>query len=245
MHIEPSLESSIDARVKIALATFGRNEEEQVLRDAALGTFAGLGLARTIIQNGELTWVKTDRLKELEKGPTAPVDLSKLMTPVAEGPDELTITGSLKLIIEDFIATEREQGPETACNVNEVLVRLAGQGLATLIPTDTDWIWAAEPTLIDHYKMGKKGIREFGILGKPKIRMDETLKSIMKPMMELLELQFELEPGTKLARKARRESTIVVLLAQELQGDAIAYKDDKGRLAWKASDNLVYHENEM
>jgi hypothetical protein len=129
MHIEPSLQSFIDSRVKIAMATFGRNKDEQVLRDTALGTFAGLGLAKTIVQNGEITWVKTDRLKELEKSPTAPVDLSEFMTPVAEGPSEPNITGSLRVIIEDFISTEREQDPEAACKVDDVLVRLAAQGI--------------------------------------------------------------------------------------------------------------------
>jgi hypothetical protein len=118
-----------------------------------------------------------------------------------------------------------------------VEMRLAGQRLATLIPDD--WIWAAEPTLIEHYKMGKKGIQKFGILGKPKIRMDETLKSIIKPMIELVEVR----RGTRLGRKVRRGGVIAVLLIQELEGDAIAYKDERGRLAWKASDNLFarYH----
>jgi hypothetical protein len=88
--------------------------------------------------------------------------------------------------------------------------------------------------------MGKKGIRKFGIFSKPKIRMDETLKSIMEAMMELVELQL----GTKLDRRVKRLSMIAGLLAQEMNGQAIAYKDDKGQLAWKASEDLQQSVNE-
>jgi len=235
MHIEPSLQSVIDSHVKTSLATFGRNKDEQVMQKTALVAFAGLGLARAVLQNGETTWVKTDRLKELETSPTAPVDLSKVMTPVAEGAGEPKLTGSLKLLIEDVIATARERDPETAWNFDGILLWLAEQGLATVGPINGDeWIWRADPTLIDCYKMGKKGNRGIGIVKKPKIRMDETLEAATEPMVKLLEVQH----GTKLDHAAKRLGTISMLLCEEITGDAIAYKDNKGRLAWKASEKL-------
>src|SRR5262245_39242762 len=132
MYIEPSLQSFIDSKVKFALATFWRDRNEQVLRDTALATCAGFGLATHIVQKGEITWVKTERLKELENSHTAPVDLSTFTTP-----DEPKITGSLKLILEDFVGTERDQNPEdpeTTRKLDLILLLLAGQGLATLIP---------------------------------------------------------------------------------------------------------------
>ena len=149
-------------------------------------------------------------------------------------------TGSLKLIIEDFIATEREQDRETACNVDGLLLGLAGQGLANLVPiNDDDWIWREDPALIDRYMIGKKSIRRF-VGRKPKIRMDEILTSIRDPMIEMAGLRF----GTKLGRDATRAGTIAMLLFQEMRGEAVAYKDDKGRLAWKASEKLQRSWNE-
>ena len=72
--------------------------------------------------------------------------------------------------------------------------------------------------------------RQRGGTRKPKLILDETLKGIQKALTQL----FEVETGCKMPKQMKRMSTIIALIKQELDGLAVAYKDPKGRLAWKA-----------
>jgi hypothetical protein len=42
----------------------------------------------------------------------------------------------------------------------------------------------------------------------------------------------------------KRMSTIIALILQELDGLAVAYKDPKGRLAWKAAAEVGHEYNQ-
>ncbi len=76
--IEPSLQSVIDSHATIARATFARGGDDQTIKDTALLVFAGLGLAQVVFRNGEFVWVKTAKLKKLERTPKL-ADLSPFM----------------------------------------------------------------------------------------------------------------------------------------------------------------------
>jgi hypothetical protein len=216
----------MDRKMVIARATFAKDTDEQVLRNTMLLHFAGLGFARAEHTSSGLTWVGTELLEELEKGPTRPFDLTPLMTTnETKGDNAPRMTGSLRLIIADIIALGKQQhaGWAEQNTVDFILLLLAGKGLVSnAMDQAGNWIWCANPQLIDEYQTG-------GGPRKPKLIMDETLKGIQKALTQLVEV----ETGCKVPK---RMSTIVGLTQQELHGLAVAYKDSEGRLAWRASE---------
>jgi hypothetical protein len=233
MNIEPSLQSFMDRHITIARATFGKDLDDDVLTNTTLLTFAGMGLAKCVFEGGDPTWVRTDRLVELEKTPAMPVDLTPFMaTPVDQG-NAPQMTESLRIIIADMIEIGQQTHPERAENitVDSTLLYLAGQELASFMEApDKKWIWRASPRLIDYYEMGE-GIDSLAMGRRPKIKTDDLLKSLSKSFSKKARADF----GYNLPR---RVATILTLLSLEVGGQAIVYIDEEGRLAWKASDNL-------
>jgi hypothetical protein len=130
------------------------------------------------------------------------------------------MTESLRLIIADVITLGKQQ------HAGWDLLMLAGKGLVSnTMDQAGNCIWHANPPLIDGYQMG-------GGTRKPKLILDETLKGIIRALTQLVEV----ETGCKVPK---RMSTIITLIQQELDGEAVAYKDSKGRLAWKASAEVA------
>jgi hypothetical protein len=229
--IEPELQEFMNRKMVIARATFARDTDEQVLRNTMLLYLAGMGLARAENTTGGMTWVRTQLLAELEKGPTRPFDLTPFMaTGETKGDNDHRMMDSLRLIIADMIALGKQQHAgwtEQNC-VDVALLTLAGQGLAsTKMDQAGDWVWHANLALIDGYQMG-------GGTRKPQLILDETLNGIQKALTQLIEV----ETGCKVPKRIKRMSTILALIGQELNGLAVAYKDSKGRIAWKASAKL-------
>jgi hypothetical protein len=171
-------------------------------------------------------WVRTDVLAELEKEPARPFDLTPLMTTTRKQGDCVArMTESLRLIVADIIELGKRQHAEWAEQnaVDFILLMLVGQGAASITKAqDDNLIWCANPPLIDGYQMG-------GGSGKPKLLVDAALKGTVKAMTSLVECEI----GCKVPKR------IIALIQHELIGDAVAYKDCKGRLAWKASAELV------
>ncbi len=233
MKIAPSLQSVMDQYIKIARATFAKDTDDQQLQDTVLFTFAGMGLAKQVRRSKDVIWARTDKLKELEKTPTAPIDLTPFMAATGDDGNEPEMTESLRLIIEDMMAACKESQPENSDNitVNSTLLILAGQGLASLgNSTDDSSIWVASPHLIDCFQMGKDGIASTPNCPS-EIQMDEALDTVAGHFYEMSKRRFKGKLG-------RRSAVISTLWTLEITGDAIAYRDDQGRLAWKSSGSL-------
>jgi hypothetical protein len=233
LSIEPELQEFIDGKIKIAQATFAKDTDEQTLRNTMLLYFAGIGLVRADHSDDGFTWVRTGLLVELERGPTRPFDLTPFMTMTMTKGDNLPcMVESLRLIIADMITVGKQQhlGWAEQNGVDIALLTLAGKGLASVMEgQDGNWVWHANPELIDAYQMG-------GGTRKPKLILDKALKGIQKALTKLVEV----ETGQrKVPKRMKRMSTIIALIGQELSGLAVAYKDPKGRLAWKASAQLL------
>jgi hypothetical protein len=234
MNIEPSLQSFLEPYIKMGRATFARDTDDQTLTKTALLTFAGMGLVKAVVTNGETIWVKTEKLKEVEKTPPAPIDLSQFMATSDEGGGEPEISNSLRLILGDIISIGRKNQPDLADNmtIDSTLFRLAGQGLASFVDgPDDKCIWVAHSDLIDHFELGKDGIASLASRRRAGIRMDAALKSVTKEYYKMSKALFD-------SGYSKRAVKIQTLLTLEMNGEAIAYKDDQGCLAWKASGVL-------
>ena len=234
MNIEPSLQSFLEPYITMGRATFARDTDDETLTNTALLTFAGMGLVKAVVANGETIWVKTEKLKEVEKTPPAPVDLSPFIEAPVEGGGEPEMSNSLRLILEDLISTGKKEQPELAKNItiNSTLLLLAGQGLASFVEVPDDRrVWVAHSDLIDHFELGRDGIASLAGRRGAEISMDAVLKYVTKQFYKMSKARF----GGALSR---RQAKINALLVLEMGNEAIAYKDDQGRLAWKASDEL-------
>ena len=98
---------------------------------------------------------------------------------------------------------------------------------------------SALKTLRKIFGLDEGSRRQRGGTRKPKLILDETLQGIQKALTQL----FEVETGCKMPKQMKRMSTIIALIKQELDGLAFAYKDPKGRLAWKASAEMEREHN--
>jgi hypothetical protein len=234
MNIEPSLQSFLEPYITMGRATFARDTDDEKLTNTALLTFAGMGLVKAVVANGETIWVKTEKLKEVEKTPPAPVDLSPFMEAPVEKSSEPKMSNSLRLIVEDIISIRQKNQSELADNItiDSTLLFLAGQGLALFVDgPDDKCIWVPHADLIDHFELGRDGIASLASHRRAEIRMDALLKNATKEYYKMSKALF----GGAYSKRAVKIQTLLTL---EMGGEAIAYKDDQGRLAWKASDEL-------
>ena len=234
MNIEPSLKSFLEPYITMGRATFARDTDDETLTNTALLTFAGMGLVKAVVANGETIWVKTEKLKEVEKTPPAPVDLSPFMEAPVEKSGEPEMSNSLRLIVEDIITIGRKNQPELAENmtVDSTLLGLAGQGLVLFVDgPDDKCVWVAHADLIDHFDLGRDGIASFASRRRAEIRVDAALKNVTKEYYKMSKALFD-------GGYSKRAVKIYTLLTLEMNGEAVAYKDDQGCLAWKASGDL-------
>jgi hypothetical protein len=233
MNIEPSLQSFLEPYIAMGRATFARDTDDQTLTKTALLTFAGMGLVKAMVTNGETIWVKTEKMKEVEKTPPAPIDLSPFMAASVEEGGEPEMSNSLRLIVEDIISAGQKNQPELADNItiDSTLLLLAGQGLASFVDVPDDRrVWVAHSDLIDHFELGRDGIASLAVRRGAEIRMDAVLKYVTKQFYKMSKAS-----GGALSRRVAKINTLLIL---EMGNEAIAYKDDQGYLAWKASGEL-------
>jgi hypothetical protein len=167
-----------------------------------------------------------------------------------------SILGSLQLAIAAI--REHSQTLRTSSNNNsveitseETLLAFAGSGRARLVPSPgggTVWVPSIalllefeslivekEPKYVTGEALKEKyaRTRAKGRLNrKRRIRMDDLFKHHMKHLYKLMRLQF---PGIPLDHDS---VAISALIRHELAGEAGAYKDSDGCLAWKASEDF-------
>ena len=180
-----------------------------------------------------MIWVRTYKLKELEKTRIAPIDLTPFMATTGDGSAEPRMTESIRLIVADMISVCQKRQPELSGNltVDAILLALAGQGLASLSKSmDDSSLWVASPGLIDCFEMGKDGKASLSN-SRSKIQMYDALDTVTRCF-------YEMGKGRVEGKLSRRSAAITTLLTLEIGGEAIAYQDDQGRLAWKSSGDL-------
>jgi hypothetical protein len=155
------------------------------------------------------------------------------------------LTGNRKVIIDDspepwfdivlaeFVNQARKKALDSdgcADQITEdcVLLTLAGLGSAC---------WHLDPTGEPVWVPTMDGIEQFNELGAGKaagIRMDNTLTEVAGFFRQLGQRQF----GSDLDMASTK---LAMLHTLEIGGDAIAYKDFDGVLAWKASEQMQQH----
>jgi hypothetical protein len=153
--------------------------------------------------------------------------------------------GSLRLIVEDIIVDLRMKQPErlSAVTSTDVLLALANKGLAEFddvgpitAPSEPrppcNYVWAATEHLIDYLGTGSYGIVKRTKRHRPKLRLDATLTERLEFCVRTLWAAFGCKQNNRLFK-------IRMLLNAENDGVAIPYKDDDGRLAWRASEDLL------
>ena len=233
-NIDASLKSIMDPLLTIARGTFAKDWDEDTLINTTLLTWAGMGLVHYVCGQKGLTWFPTKLLTEASKQPRMPFDLTPLMAPPTELSNKPHMTGSLRLIIEAIVEIKRRQEPELTNenNFDAMVFALAGKGMASLNDVLSDKpIWWASPDLVDQFESMKAELCGKVSNRKTEIILDDLLQGVTPLWGQLAETQL----GKKLPK---RKTAILTLLVQELAGDAIAYMDEKGRLAWKASDEF-------
>jgi hypothetical protein len=239
INIDRSLQSILDPLLTIARGTFAKNGDDESLVATALLTFSGMGLATMIPGQNGPTWVPTPLLIEQSKEPAGPIDLTSFMAECVASnhkADELKMTGSLRLIIQDIVDAKRQEQPELTEReyIDAIMMSFGGQGLVSFDTfKDGDDMWAATPELLDQFESIRDGLS--GRLAKyrrSKIRLGDRLEELIKFTCNMLIARFG-------KRVNKREVTLAFLLAHERAGNVIAYKDDEGHLAWKASDEML------
>jgi hypothetical protein len=159
-------------------------------------------------------------------------DVYYYMKYIAEQRGQPEMMESLRLIVDDIIVDLRTRQPEPLTDVTptDVLLALASQGLARFEGIDSDkYAWAATLELINSLETGGYGIVKR--TKRPKIRMDALLT---RETDDYLRMCKQIGVG----KQHKRLFALSNLFSAEKDGDAIPYKDEDGRLAWKAPEHL-------
>jgi hypothetical protein len=168
-------------------------------------------------------------------------DVYFYMDDIAKQTGKPEMMESLRLIVEDMIVDLRTRQPELFKDVTstDVLLALANQGFVRfegVAPVDEPdkYVWGATPDLFDCLGTGGYGVVKRTNRRRSKIRMDASLTELQNKHRRMFKLL-----GTRFTTKQqKRKAMIFMLLEDEKHGYAIPYKDDDGRLAWKASERL-------
>jgi hypothetical protein len=237
MNIDASLQSFMDPYINIARATVAKGASDKELVNTVLLTFGGLGLAKAVTGKKGTKWIPTDQLNEFTDPAELPADLTPVMLAFKDRSGEREMAKSLRLIISDMIAIGRQKQPKLAENItaDTTLLTLAGDGAVSLVKgASGDPIWVADPDIIDQFQTIRNGLVGHAVRRQSKIQMDDVLKTITDQFSAMAKKRF----GESLSKRTKRAGIIRMLLTQEINGNAIVYKDSKGRLAWKASADL-------
>jgi hypothetical protein len=165
---------------------------------------------------------------------------------------EIGMSPSLKLAIAEIVdhCLLSDEEADRRITPALALLILAGKGQAELELVDKGVVWLPGVELLLNFKSvtAEGGFRSQGggalVLGgakvkhgvvkskyRNKLRMDALLKDLTKYCYKASR---KTVPGI-----GRDAASIIVLIGAEAHGDAIAYKDADGHLAWKASDKFV------
>ncbi len=152
------------------------------------------------------------------------------------GPEQ--ITQSLSPIIDDMIDVKRQTNPmDQDIETNTVLGALAQAGHAAIGKTgEGQSIWVASPELVNTYVMGLEWTVSLGDQRNPILRLDAVLRAE-------IDRHWQISRSKHRSAENERLFTCSWLLMLERRGDAIAYINRLGQLAWKASTGFVCRLN--
>jgi hypothetical protein len=232
MKIDPSLQLLMDPHIATVRATIGNSDHEHQLIRTILYTMVGMGLATCCREHWGITWIPTEKLKRRTDCTAVPMDYFSAVAVANDkkyGPQSMA--RSLRLIIDDMVEVEKDAMTKGARDL--VLDSLAHLGNALLGENPAgELIWVASPELINRYVMGMQW-RPLQPHGRPAlIRLDDVLAREIERFWNASWTYFG-------AAEQRRSFTCSWLLKLERRGDAIAYKNKMGQLAWNASPEFV------
>jgi hypothetical protein len=191
---------------------------------------AGKGLAKLEMQP---VWVPAERLVNAFQKVGEPIKLSKLTGHDGEPFAPPKMAGSLKIIIAELMDRARTgQSPGGGLPDNLTpdltLLTLAGLGKAKcVIDLGNELVWTASIELVRQFNEMATGQSTIGL------RMDDDLSHMAGCWYKLSKAQF---PGH---HQDKDIVSLAMLQGCEIDGDAIAYKDFDGALAWKALEELL------
>jgi hypothetical protein len=235
LNIEPRLQIVIDAHLAIARQTFVKDvPDTESLATSILLMLAGRRLAKLEVANGKPVWVAGKDLARADKllG-SKPLALSSLCRGSGDEPRGAKMSGSMKIVLAEFVNQARNKSAASADSKDQitedyVLLTLAGLGSAC---------WHKDPTGEPVWVPTISGIEQFNELSTSEatgIRMDETLTEVAGFFSQFGQRQF----GSELDMASTK---LAMLHTLEIGGDAVAYKDFDGVLAWKASEQMQEH----
>ena len=228
LNIEPRLQIIIDDHLSVARQTFAKDDPD-TKRSAVsiLLMLAGQGLAKMEIGGGGPVWVAAEDLAAGSHRPAKPLDISSRSGCSRNQPMGPKMTGSMKIVLAEFVNQARKKSAASGDSGDQitedyVLLTLAGLGSAC---------WHMDPTGEPVWVPTIDGIEQFNELGTGKaagIRMDDTLTQVAGFFRQLGQMRFGSgAPATLI--------NLAMLHTFEIGGDAVAYRDLDGALAWKAS----------
>jgi hypothetical protein len=226
MKIDPLLRVFIDRQVEIAINSFAKDIRPTALKNIILLIITGLGLAEFDEDDDEML-VRSKELIELEstEAEITEINLSSFVRSYVELNRETRMTKSLRLIVDDVIATNKKHSSVTDIDDETVLLKLAGNSCVHLFPTrfwpkGGDYIWCAYPQLVLYYAMGQ-GLA----FSKRKTKMDGVLRNIATEFCSSVA-----SPRSLAGQLAKTYASICL----EVDGKAIAELDAEGELTWRA-----------
>jgi hypothetical protein len=188
-------------------------------------------LRRKVVRDGEPVWIASENLAASSQVSAKSLDLVPLLGGAGKEPSQPKLTGSLKIILADFVNRARNEHlarGENADNITEdlVLLMLAGSGKACWLMDPTgEPVWLASIEGVQEFNEASAGKKAFSI------RMDETLTGVAQFGCDLGQAKV----GSDLPMDAIK---LALLQSLEIAGEAVAYKDFDGALAWKASEGM-------
>jgi hypothetical protein len=250
MECDIQLQNIMNRLVGVARVVIPDNQwGAETLRNSFLLLLAGHGLVKLELSpTGEPTWSATEELIEADNSREAGQPIMKeLFVPSANNRD-IDIMPSLHIVIEAMLP----KGPLCVLSINKddkrnkeerVLLLLAGLSLAVLMPQGNgDLAWAGTPQLLLAYNAYKErnpqgdlsqdsewGELTLIVRSNSKVRMDDLLTEDAQMWHKIAYA----ETGIKLDKQV---TAMTGMMSAETIGDAVAYRDFDGQIAWKASE---------
>ncbi len=207
---------------------------ENAFRNDMLEFLFGQGWAEMRVREGKRIWVATASLPEALRGEQ--IEPSSHMPnnagepagePAGQSTCEQKLTGSLEIMMAAFMDHARNEWLARGEDSKEVtadrmLRMLAKLGKVRLRPDpEGELVWVPSPEAFEDFNDIIFGHRTIGI------RTDDVLKHMAQNLFELGE-----------ADVCDDVASLAMLQALEVAGDAIAYRDSDGALAWRVSESL-------
>lgn len=201
---------------------------------------AGLGRARLVIKrDGRQRWVRTHMLC-----PSVPGGIPGILQALESG--DWAIAPSVRLTMVELAERDRHPGTPEECAMDLALLSLAGLGYARLtLHQNGDAVWVPDASLLLHFKTIASGEQSVDVSEadaglKADCPTDAKRRTLVR-MDECLRAFIQRSFGRAKAEESHNDFNkhlLQILITHELNGEAIAYKDFDGELAWKASDEF-------